>query len=154
MPEDAAPSLGSKRLGAAHRCDRIDDIAGPQNSLSGSGRQRARVATAETDRSIEHRLRELLTGYRQVAKVRTAVGQLVQPPPGATQAPVPARARNGLEEGERDAPGLPAGHRLGLRVSSDDHPEIASGAPKGRVTVDVGQGGSMPTLPVRGRVMR
>lgn len=49
---------------------------------------------------------------------------------------------------------LPAGHRLGLRVSSDDYPEIASDAPKGRVTVEVGRGGSTLELPVSGRGTR
>lgn len=49
---------------------------------------------------------------------------------------------------------LPAGHRLGLRLSSDDFPEIASDAPQGRVSVDVGRGGSTLVLPVAGAGVR
>ncbi|MEV7089377.1 CocE/NonD family hydrolase [Streptomyces sp. NPDC093085] len=44
---------------------------------------------------------------------------------------------------------LAAGHRLVLRVSSDDHPEIDSSAPAGRVTLRLGTGGSSLSLSVR-----
>jgi predicted acyl esterase len=43
---------------------------------------------------------------------------------------------------------LDAGHRLVLRVSSDDYPEIDSVAPSGTVSVRVGARGSTLTVPV------
>lgn len=43
---------------------------------------------------------------------------------------------------------LVAGHRLTVRLSSDDYPEIDSVAPSGRVSVDVGARGSRLTVPV------
>lgn len=43
---------------------------------------------------------------------------------------------------------LDAGHRLVLRVSSDDYPEIDSVAPAGVVSVRVGVRGSTLTVPV------
>lgn len=43
---------------------------------------------------------------------------------------------------------LAAGHRLTVRLSSDDYPEIDSVAPAGRVSVDVGSRGSRLTVPV------
>lgn len=44
---------------------------------------------------------------------------------------------------------IAAGHRLTLRVSSDDYPEIDSDVPAGRVTVAVGARGSTLRLTVR-----
>ncbi|MGP3775678.1 CocE/NonD family hydrolase [Streptomyces sp. SDT5-1] len=44
---------------------------------------------------------------------------------------------------------IAAGHRLVLRVSSDDHPEIASDVPAGRVALAVGARGSSLRLTVR-----
>ena len=44
---------------------------------------------------------------------------------------------------------LSAGHRLMLRISSDDYPQIASDAPKGEVSVRVGAHGSELALTVR-----
>lgn len=43
---------------------------------------------------------------------------------------------------------LTAGHRLVVRLSSDDYPEIDSVAPAGRVSVEVGARGSRLTVPV------
>jgi hypothetical protein len=43
-----------------------------------------------------------------------------------------------------------AGHRLVLRVSSDDYPEIDSDVPAGRVTLKVGERGAELRLRVRG----
>ncbi|MGQ1797386.1 CocE/NonD family hydrolase [Kocuria oceani] len=45
---------------------------------------------------------------------------------------------------------VPAGHRLVLRVSSDDHPHIESNAPAGDVTVKTGAKGSTLELTVLG----
>ncbi|MBZ9645713.1 CocE/NonD family hydrolase [Streptomyces sp. PSKA30] len=44
---------------------------------------------------------------------------------------------------------IAAGHRLVLRISSDDYPEIDSDAPTGRVTLKVGAYGSAVRLTVR-----
>lgn len=43
---------------------------------------------------------------------------------------------------------VPVGHRLSLRLSSDDYPEIASDAPAGNVEVLVGQGNTSVSLPL------
>jgi hypothetical protein len=44
---------------------------------------------------------------------------------------------------------LSAGHRLVLRISSDDYPQIDSDVPAGRVGVRTGAGGSTLRLTVR-----